>query len=236
MSRLLLSILLLAPGPASVPSWAEPAAPATPVYGSSLGVGNRASRPPPDLAALLPQIDIAGQPMRGDPAAPVTIVEFIDYECPYCQAFAQDTWPQLKADYVDAGKVRYIARDFPLGRHSRARPAAIAATCAGEQGRFWEMHDALFAAAGQLRDPDIEAHAQRLGLDATAFAACRAADRHQVQLDADVAAARAVGASGTPSFLVGASAGDVARGRLLQGGDYASFKKLLARYLDTTAP
>lgn len=235
LSMAMLALLVVAPGRAEPTSGSTSGS--APGYGSRLGLGNNAGRPPPDLAALVPQVDIGGLPMLGSAAAPVTIVEFIDYECPYCQGYARDTWPKIRANYIDTGKVRYVARDFPLARHGRARPAAIAAACAGEQGRFWEMHEALFAGAGQLREQDIEAHARQLGLDAGKFAACRADVRHQARLDADVAAARQAGASGTPSFLVGASAGNVARGRLLQGGeDYASFEKVLARYLGTAAP
>jgi len=238
LSMSLLATLLAATSraePAPAPAPAPPASPA-PEYGSSLGLGSNQGRPPPDLAALIPQVDIRGRPMLGDPAAPVTIVEFIDYECPFCQGYAHDTWPKLKANYVDTGKVRYVAVDFPLRKHDRSRPAAIAAACAGEQDRYWEMHDALLDAGGPLRDADFEAQARRLGLDADRFDACRAADHHQAWLDAGIAAARAAGARGTPSFLVGASAGDVARGRLLQGDeDYAAFEKVLARYLGTAA-
>jgi protein-disulfide isomerase len=231
-----LLVLLAAPRVAAPAPATAPAAAPTPTYGSSLGLDKNAARPPPDLAALVPQVDIRGRPMLGDPAAPVTIVEFIDYECPFCQGYAQDTWPQLKANYVETGKLRYVVLDFPLGRHEHARPAAIAAACAGEQGRYWEMHQALLDAGGQLLDAELEAQGRRLGLDAARFASCRADGRHQARLDADIAAARAVGARGTPSFLVGASAGDVARGRLLQGDeDYAAFEKLLARYLGTPA-
>ena len=111
--------------------------------GQSLGVGT-GQTVTPNLSVLAPQIGIGGNPALGDPAAPVTIVEFIDYQCPYCQGYAKNTFPRLKASYIDTGKVRYVARDFPLAKHERARPAAIAAACAGEQGWFWEMHDALF--------------------------------------------------------------------------------------------
>lgn len=211
----------------------EPPAGAAPEYGSSLGLGSRPARPPPALSLLVPQVDIAGRPVRGNPAAAVVLVEFSDYECPYCQDFAARNWPRLKEDYVDTGRLRYVVHDFPLPGHPRARAAAIAAACAGEQGKYWEMHDALFAAAGQLREQDLEAHAAELGLDAGAFAACRAQARHQARLDADVAAARRAGVRGTPSFLVGTSEGSLVRGRLLQGGsDHAALEKALATYLD----
>lgn len=214
-----------------MPSMAEGPAVAE-QYGSSLGLESGPRQLPTELSTLVPQVDISGQPMRGEQTAPVTIVEFTDYECPYCQAFAAESWPQLETDYVNTGRVRYVVRNFPLQSHPQARPAATAVACAAEQERFWEMHDALFAAPGQLRDQDLEGHARRLGLDMDLFAACRLEDRHEARLDADVAAARRAGARGTPSFLVGASTGSVVRGRLLQGlSDYAALEKLLLDYL-----
>ncbi|MBW7930111.1 MAG: DsbA family protein [Gammaproteobacteria bacterium] len=238
MSKQLLTAVLVMLAMLSTPLIADeaPVRPA-PEYGSSLGLGKAPARPPPALSALVPQVDIGGRPVRGDPAAPVTLVEFSDYECPYCQTFAAESWPRLKADYVDTGRLRYVVHDFPLPGHPRARAGAIAAACAGEQGKYWEMHDALFAAAGQLREQDLEAHAEQLGLDAKLFAACRAEPRHQARLDADVDAARRAGARGTPSFLVGASTGSVVRGRLLQGvSDHAALEKVLVSYLDAAEP
>lgn len=212
---------------ASAARGADSADPALPV-GTSLGE-------PVTAVIRLPQpapIHIAADPVLGTADAAVTIVEFIDYECGFCQQFGQRTLPQVKAQYIDTGKLRYVARDFPLPAHSRARPAAIAAACAREQGRFWEMHDALLAAGGELADADLDRYAGSLGLDRDAFAACRAEPRHAARLDADFAAARAIGVSGTPSFLVGPSRGDVAEGRLVRGSvDFAAFEKLLAPYL-----
>ena len=214
---------------------AEGDAPKLPV-GSSLGTE---TAPPPaamSVSSLIPQIGIGGNPVLGDPAAPVTIVEFIDFECPYCQGFAKDTFPKLKANYVDTGKVRYVARDFPLPKHAHARAAAIAAACAREQGRFWEMHHALLTAGVSLSEEAIAGEAKKLGLDPARFDACRADARQGERLDAEFVAARELGVKGTPSFLVGASAGAVARGRLLQGDeDYAAFEKILAGYLKPAA-
>lgn len=207
----------------------EPKGP-EPVYGTSLGMGPGQNVQPP--APWAPTLAIAANPALGAADAPVTIVEFLDYQCPFCQKFALETYPRIKTNYIDTGKVRYVSRDFPLPQHERARPAAIAAACAGEQGRFWEMHDALLAGAGRLRDSDIAAHARTLGLDRARFDACRAEPRHAKRLNADYAAARAVGVSGTPNFLVGANRGEVAQGQLLTGDeDFAAFEKVLARYL-----
>lgn len=202
-----------------------------PADGSSMGIN--VGQPPPNAAirAMVPQIDILGDPMLGAADAPVTLVEFMDYECPYCQAFSRDTMPLVKKNYIDTGKLRYVARDFPLPKHGRAAPAAIAAACAREQGKFWEMHDALLASDGRLAEQDIEALGMGLDLDMARFQNCRGEERHSWRLGQDYAAARAIGVNGTPSFLVGASAGSVARGRLLQGvEDYAELERILAAY------
>ena len=181
--------------------------------------------PPPIVVA---EIGIAGLPVLGSADAPVTVVEFMDYECPYCQDFGSKTFPIIKEKYVATGQVRWVAGDFPLPRHPRARPAAIAAACAGEQGKFWEMHDELLRNAGQLRNADFAKHAEKLGLDAAAFTACNARTDHGERLDVGIAAARAIGVGGTPSFLVGASRTGVARGRLARGSDLAA---VIASYL-----
>jgi protein-disulfide isomerase len=208
---------------------AEPP-PSAPVYGNSLGVDPAQRARPPMLSA--PRLAIAGDPVLGAATAPVTIVEFIDYECPYCQRFAAETWPKLKAAYVDTGKVRFVARDFPLPRHHRARAAAVAAACARAQDRFWEMHDALLTDGGGLTASDFERLATRLGLDADRFAACSGDAGQGERLDQQVAGARALGVTGTPSFLVGASRGDVVQGQLLVGDEtFADFEKVLTRYL-----
>jgi protein-disulfide isomerase len=83
--------------------------------------------------------------VQGASSAPVTIVEYSDFQCPYCARYSTETYPEIKAQYIDTGKVRYMFRHFPLSFHSEAELAAQAAECAGEQGKFWEMHDTLFA-------------------------------------------------------------------------------------------
>lgn len=198
-----------------------------------LEMGNSLGKPTPNMSLRLmpPQIGIAGDPVLGAATAPVTVVEFSDYECPYCQAFSQKVFPQLKARYIDTGKIRYVARDFPLARHARARPAAIAAACAGAQAQFWPMHDALLS-EGRLTDGDIERYAQTLKLDAAAFTACRAEESHQPRLDKDYATARGAGVGATPSFLIGASRGDLAQGKVFAGLEtFEDFERALANYL-----
>jgi protein-disulfide isomerase len=227
MTRHLPTVLLIAIGGLAAASAEEPPA------GQSLGTPPPATPPPAALAA--PEVDIAGLPVLGRADAPVTVVEFMDFECSYCQAFAKETFPALKAAYVDTGKVRWVAHDFPLVRHPRARPAATVAACAGEQGKFWEMHDAMLRTA-LLREEDFAARARELGLDAAALEACRDRADHAERLDRAVAVGRGIGVAGTPTFLVGPTRAGIARGRLLRGPDLAAFEAALAKYLPADAP
>ena len=110
--------------------------------------------------------------IKGDPNAPVTIVEFSDYECPFCEKFYAETLEQLENEYINTGKVKLIYRDFPLGSHPNAQKAAEAAECAGEQGRYYGMHDMLFENGASGGVASYKAYAQQLGLDTAAFNNC----------------------------------------------------------------
>src|SRR5437773_10547832 len=133
------------------------------------------SQPPARMTATVTTGD---NPELGRRDAPVTIVEFSDYQCPFCRQFVTTTLPALKSTYVDAGKLRWVFRDFPLDHiHPYARKASEAARCAGEQGKYWEMHDALFQSQ-QLAPEQLPEQASRLGLDGGAFAACLASGKY----------------------------------------------------------
>jgi protein-disulfide isomerase len=138
-------------------------------------------------------------PSIGKADAPVTIVEFSDYQCPFCKR-AEPTVLELRKKYGD--QVRFVYRHFPLDQiHARARPAAEAALCANEQGKFWEFHEKIFAGSG-LEDADILAYGQAAGLDAEKFKACVAERRFKDKVDEDAKAGREAGVSGTPAFFV----------------------------------
>jgi predicted DsbA family dithiol-disulfide isomerase len=142
---------------------------------------------------------VGDAPVRGNPAAPVTVVEFSDFECPYCGR-ARPTVFRVLQTYGD--KVRWVFRHFPLDFHSEARKAGEAAVCAGDQGHFWEMHDRLFAHQGQLDVPDLKAHAAALGLDTAAFDQCLDSGRHAARVEADSEEGARLGVSGTPAFFI----------------------------------
>jgi len=144
-------------------------------------------------------VDIGAAPVRGNPKAPVTIVEFSDFQCPYCVR-ARPTVKRVREVYGD--KVRFVFRHFPLDFHPQAEKAGEAAACAGDQGKFWEMHDLLWTSTGKLQVDDLKAHAATLGLDTTAFAQCLDSGRHDGLVAADLEAGKGFGISGTPAFFV----------------------------------
>lgn len=144
-------------------------------------------------------VSLAGAPLRGNPAAPVTIVEFSDFQCPYCVR-ARPTLKRVREVYGD--RVRFAFRHFPLDFHPQAQKAGEAAACAGEQGKFWEMHDKLWQSTDKLQVGDLKAHAATLGLDAARFGECLDSGRHAGQVERDLQAGQAYGVSGTPAFFV----------------------------------
>ena len=166
---------------------------------------------------------------RGNADAPVTVVEFTDYQCPYCRRFQAESWPALERNYVDTGKVRFIVRDLPLKIHSSARAAAEAAHCAGEQGRFWPMHAVLLGRKTKLDEASLLAQAQALGLDAPRFRACLTSNKYEAEIERNAAQASALGVRGTPTFIIGRSSrGELDGVRIAGAVPYADF----AAYLD----
>ncbi len=149
--------------------------------------------------------------------APVTIIEFTDLQCPYCARFATQAFPQLRRNYIDTGLVRFASRDLPLPMHAFAVPAAVAARCAGEQGRFWEFREALFAAQATLGPETYVEQARKHGLDLEAFAACRRDGRQAANVRADLDLARANGITATPSLIVGRLVDGQFQGETIEG-------------------
>jgi len=149
-------------------------------------------------ASPAPEFNTVG---RADAA--VVIIEFTDLQCPYCEQFATYTFPRIKQAYIDTGKVRYASHDLPLAIHAYALPAAIAARCAGEQGRYWEYRHAVFAAQRRLGAEPWEELARGLSLDIDRFDACRRDGRQLRGIQADAQLAASFGLAATPSFVIG---------------------------------
>ncbi|HXY38569.1 MAG TPA: thioredoxin domain-containing protein [Vicinamibacteria bacterium] len=157
---------------------------------------------PPRVAVAVP----AGAPVDGPASAPVSIVEFTDYQCPFCHR-AQSVIEQVLAKYP--GRVRLVHMDFPLDGHPGAFPAARAARCAGEQGRFWEYHRGLMNQNGTLDEADLKGRADKLGLKAKDFGACFASGRHDQEIRSAFNQGESLGVTGTPAYFV--------NGRMLSG-------------------
>ena len=150
----------------------------------------------------------------------VVLVEFSDYECPFCAKHAAETAPLLRREFVEPGKLQVLFLNFPLSRHARAQKASEAAECAADQGRFWNMHERLFQTPRLLDIPDLIAHAGAVGLDGPAFAACLNGDTHAERVRGDVAEGRRLGVSSTPTFFLGVreqSTGDIRLVKRLNG-------------------
>jgi protein-disulfide isomerase len=155
----------------------------------------RVALDPPRAHVAIP----AGAPALGPASAPVTIVEFSDYQCPYCKR-AQGVVDELVAKYKD--KIRLVHRDFPLDNHPGAVPAARAARCADEQGKFWDYHRGLLMTPGDFSDEDLRSRAASLGLDASKFDTCLKSDRHDAAIRASVEDGQRIGVTGTPAFFI----------------------------------
>lgn len=163
-----------------------------------------------------------GYPSWGNANAPVTIVEFSDFECPYCSR-AMPTLAQIKKEYGPE-KVRIVFRDMPLPSHPRATPAALASHCANEQGKFWEYHDMLFENQRALEDKDLKEYAKKLSLDTAKFNECYDNKKHKDLVENSQREAQAVGIQATPSFVI--------NGDLLQGAQpFEKFKEKIDRAL-----
>ena len=181
-------------------------------------------------------ISIKDKPAMGSASAPVTVVEFADYQCPFCLRFTRSTFPSLKRDYIDTGKVRWVALNLPLAFHKDARKAAQAAHCAGEQDKFWEMREVLFQNPKKLGQEDLPEHAVTLELDVESFKACIASDRHLAAIDQDAKDAGAVRLTGTPSFVVGKTASDKITGQVIIGAQPVNvFSAAIKKALDEAA-
>jgi protein-disulfide isomerase len=163
-------------------------------------VNSRVSNAQPALK-VPDTMSVDGELFRGEATAPVAIIEYADIECPFCRHFEHDIYPRVFDNYIKTGKVRLYYRDMPLPFHEHAMSAAMAAHCAGEQGKFWEMHDSLFidkiptpgpnGRSSGLTTGDIDERAANLGLDTTKLDDCMASTRFAENID------------GTPTFVIG---------------------------------
>jgi protein-disulfide isomerase len=167
-------------------------------------------------------VTAGNSPVKGSAAAPIELIEFADFECPYCLQ-ASPTVKKVLDTYGD--RIRFVYRNFPLQNHPHARPAAEAAQCANEQGQFWAYHDRLFADPGKLSDAELKETAATLGLNAAQFNKCVDDRKFQAVVDTDAQAGLNAGVTGTPAFFI--------NGRLLSGAQpFDAFKRLIDEELE----
>ena len=203
------------------------------------GMSARAAPQAPSFQPVDLAIDSAT--ILGDESARVALIEFTDYQCPYCRRHSLSTKPQLVRDFVDTGKVRYVVREFPIvSIHPHAFEASQAALCAGDQGKYWEMGTALFNNQGRLKPDDLRVHASDLGLKAAEFEACLEEGKYADRVSKDMEIGMAVGIRGTPSFLLGlADPNDptkVKATKFLKGAQsYLAFKRAIEELLAEAA-
>ena len=153
-------------------------------------------------------ISVSGNPTRGSSTALVSAIEYTDFECPYCAVMANGSLKQFLTEYVDSGKVLFVVKNLPLPMHRMAPRAATMALCAGEQGKYWEMHDLLFASNGRLVERDLEGLGGQLGVALPAYRSCLESDRPLVVLNTDKAEAADLTIKSTPTFVFGIRQGD----------------------------
>jgi len=186
------------------------------------------------------EVSVDDDAVLGDENAPITMIEFVDYECPFCKRFADETFPQIKSEYIDTGKVKLVMRDLPLSFHQNAHAESQAAECAREQGgdtTYFKYHDEIFKrtisnGTGLALD-QLSVIANDIGLNGSTLQSCLDSEKYKAEVDKDLADASAYGATGTPSFFIGkSSSSDKFSGTILVGAQpFAVFKTIIDEQL-----
>ena len=197
--------------------------------GGGQGAGQPAPAPDDKVSFAFP----AGGLSEGKADAPLVLVEYTDYQCPFCQQFHNAAYPQIKTNYIDSGKVRFVSRDFPLDFHENARRAAGAARCAADQNKFWEMRHAMIVNADQLKADQLLTYAANVKLDVPKFKACLDSDKYRADIDKQIQEGMSAGVNGTPSFVLGRLEGDKLQGvRLVGAQPYSAFDAKIQEMLN----
>ncbi len=168
--------------------------------------------------------------------APVTMIEYSDFQCAYCARFRTETFPRIKEKYIDSGQLRLIHRDLPLPGHQQAMRAARAAACAGDQGRYWELSDVMFSRTSCLECQGAVELSKAVPLDRKRFEECVSSGLHQIRIDQDIASAKQLGLQGTPSFVVGRTTPTGVEGVVISGAlPYEEFQARIAQIIGSDA-
>ncbi len=175
---------------------------------SAQGARPVAQAPAPQPAVpeqnVLYEVDLEqGDPILGNTSADIVVVEFSDFECPFCSRFHNQTFSQLKSNFIDKGQIQYAVRDYPLAFHQNAKSAHVAANCAGQQDKYWKMKNELFTNQTRLGPALYSELSEKLSLKKKAFDRCQNDPEQLAKVENDIQYATTVGVSGTPTFFVG---------------------------------
>src|SRR5262245_2978000 len=186
-------------------------------------------------------VNVDGAAFYGKSDAKVTIVEFSDYQCPFCARYALDTFPHIDREYIQTGRVRYVVRDFPIESiHPQAFKAHEAVHCAGEQGKRWEMHEKVFSNQRAMSTSDLTAHAQSLGLEMAGFQKCLASGSYAAKVRRSLEEGIRLGVRATPTFFVGLTEANKetvkATRRIIGAQPYPAFKAAIDELLSASSP
>ena len=178
-----------------------------------------------------------GRHSIGPDDAPATLVEFSDYQCPFCRRFEAETFARLKKNFIDTGKVRFISRDLPLDFHANALEAAEAARCAGDQGKYWEMRGALMGVTADLSHGAVIQYADSFSIDRESFQQCLDGEKHKAAIQKDLLDAQRLGISGTPAFILAKTDKETIDGvRIVGAQPYSTFEAAIRRLLSDVSP
>lgn len=212
-------------------------------------ITNQAAQAPTQQApqAAVPQapsgpvkVSVADEPVLGNKSAPITLVEFVDYECPFCKRFFDQTFPDIKKTYIDTGKVKLVMRNFPLSFHQNAHKESQAALCARDQGGdgvYFKYHDEIFKRTTSngtgLALDQLPKIANDLGLDGNKLQGCLDSEKYKTKVDQDITEGTTAGVSGTPAFFVGKStSGNEINGEIVVGAQpYSAFQTIIDQKL-----
>lgn len=172
-------------------------------------------------------VSLGKLPLKGESKAKVTMIEFADFECPFCERFSTDTLPQIKKEYINTGKVKLAYRHFPLDFHAAALPSALASECASEQGKFWEYHDKIFSEQSKISgktadiiNQQLKTWAKQLKLKTAQFNNCLDTEKYKEAVSKDLNDGKTAGVSGTPTFFINGE-------KLVGAQPFAAFKAII---------
>lgn len=154
-------------------------------------------------SVTVPQVNIFGEPFKGDSHARVAILEYSDFDCSFCANYATNVFPRIDTEYVKTGKIKYFFRDLPMPDHTNAVFRARIARCAGDQNKFWQVHDYLFAHQGAMAGSDLAIMVKSMGLDAAVFSECLTGEKYMENIRRSVMSAERLQIKGTPAFVIG---------------------------------